>query len=227
MAEERIPCRGVLFDLDGTLVETAPDLWGALNHVLVERGHPPLALEQVRHLVGNGARFLLARGFWGEDAEPPEGDETFEAAVRAFLDYYRDHIADTSHPFPGVVATLERLRAAGLPLAVVTNKPEALSRLLLDRLGLSGYFSCLVGGDTLPERKPHPLPLRHALERLGVAPALGVMVGDSRTDADAAHAAGCPLVLVTFGYNRGLPLHRLGPDALLDRFDRLADVLSF
>ncbi len=223
---ETIPCRGLLFDLDGTLVETAPDLCRAMNHVLSRRGLPTLALERVRHLVGNGARVLLARGFWGVDAEPPEGDADFETAVKDFLSFYRDHLTDTSHPFPGVMATLERLRDLGVPMAVVTNKPESLSHLMLRQLGMDDFFHCVVGGDSLAERKPHPLPLRHALGKLGVEAAFGVMVGDSETDAEAARAAGCPLILMRYGYNKGVDLEGLRADALLDDFQRIPAVLA-
>ena len=223
---EIIPCQGLLFDLDGTLVESAPDLCQAMNHVLSKCQMPTLALKQVRQLVGNGARVLLARGFWGADAEPPEGDAAFETAVKDFLDYYRQHLTDTSHPFPGVMVTLKQLQELRLPMAVVTNKPESLSRLMMKQLGMDVFFDCLVGGDTLSERKPHPLPLHHALEKIGVEPALGIMVGDSQTDADAARAAGCPLIMMRYGYNQGIVLEQLHAEALLDDFEQIPSVIA-
>lgn len=221
-----LTCRAVLFDLDGTLVDSAPDLWRAMNHVLENRGTPPLPLEQVRDLVGNGARFLLARGFWGLDATPPEGDEDFEAAVKEFLEFYRIHITDHSHPYPGVVRALEWLRNEGYALGVVTNKPAYLTHIMLENLNLTGFFSTVIGGDTLPQRKPEPHPILHALKQLGQHPGSGVMVGDSETDALAAKNAGCGLVLVSHGYNRGLDLRDLKPDRIMDHFDQLPGLLS-
>ncbi|MBF0296075.1 MAG: phosphoglycolate phosphatase [Magnetococcales bacterium] len=222
-----LPCRGVLFDLDGTLVDSAPDLWGAMNHVLAARGRAPLPLDQVRHLVGNGARTLLARGFWGEGAEPPSGDDDFEAAVAEFLDYYRVHLVDHSRPYPGVPETLENLMGRGIALAVVTNKPERFARSMLEQLGMAACFVRVVGGDTLPTRKPDPAPLHHALESLGVPAGLGVMVGDSVVDLDAARNAGIPVILHARGYNRGIDVRELRPDRVMERFDQLPDLLSF
>ncbi|MEO5362232.1 MAG: phosphoglycolate phosphatase [Magnetococcus sp. DMHC-8] len=213
--------QAVLFDLDGTLVDSAPDLCGAMNHVLTGRGHPPLALQQVRHLVGNGARTLLARGFWGEEAEPPADDPGFEAAVADFLDYYRDHLTDHSRPYPGVEAALHTLRQRGLALAVVTNKPAALALSMLERLQLREHFARVVGGDTLPQRKPAPEPLQHVLAHLGVAPRQAVMVGDSAVDVEAARATGCPVVLMSHGYRRGVTAWQLHPDGVLDHFEQL------
>lgn len=219
-------CRAVLFDLDGTLVESAPDLWRATNHVLKVRGRPELPLNLVRDFVGNGARYLLARGLWGVAAVPPEGDPEFEEAVTLFLDYYRKHITDHSFPFPGVVDTLQRLQERGFAMAVVTNKPEYLTHAMLENLDLSKFFPVVVGGDTLTERKPHPLPMQHAMQRLSALPANTVMVGDSEPDALAAKNAGCRLFLVSYGYNRGQPLDELQPDATMDHFDQLLELLA-
>ncbi|MBF0181947.1 MAG: phosphoglycolate phosphatase [Magnetococcales bacterium] len=222
-----LPCRGVLFDLDGTLVDSAPDLWGAMNHVLTSRGREPLPLDQVRHLVGNGARTLLARGFWGEGAEPPNGDDAFEEAVAAFLDHYRLHLVDHSRPYPGVPEALESLTRQGIPLAVVTNKPERFARSMLEQLGMASRFALVVGGDTLPTRKPDPAPLHHALESLGAPAGLGVMVGDSEVDLEAARNAGIPVILHARGYNRGIDVRQLRPDRVMEHFDQLSELLSF
>ncbi|MBF0419680.1 MAG: phosphoglycolate phosphatase [Magnetococcales bacterium] len=219
-------CRAVLFDLDGTLVDSAPDLWRATNHVLTLRGRPELPLNLVRDFVGNGARFLLARGLWGVAAVPPEGDPDFEAAVTLFLDYYRQHITDHSFPYPGVVDTLQTLQERGFALALVTNKPEYLTHDMLENLNLARFFPVVVGGDTLAERKPHPLPMRHAMQRLSVSPEHTVMIGDSEPDALAAKNAGCSLFLVRHGYNRGQPLEELHPDAILDPFHQLLELLA-
>ena len=224
---EKLSCRALLFDLDGTLVDSAPDLWHAMNHVLTRLGYPRLALEQVRHLVGNGARFLLARGMYGLEADAPDDDPEFEAAVRLFLDYYSDHMTDNSRPYPDCVETLEYLAAKQLPMAVVTNKPQNLAEKMLRHLKMKHFFSHIVGGDTLSERKPNPLPLLHTLEQMQAPPELGVMVGDSQTDSQAARAARCQLVLVSHGYNRGVPVSTLAPDHVIDGFAQLPNILEY
>lgn len=221
----------ILFDLDGTLVDSAPDLWGAMNHVLAERDYPLLALQQVRHLVGDGARVLLARGFWGEHAEPPVEDVAFEEAVSAFLCYYREHLTDHSFPYPGAVQALQTLKSWGVSMAVVTNKPEALARRMLEQLQLLPFFevspstevasACVVGGDTLAQRKPEAEPLLYALAQLNASPDSAVMVGDSAVDVAAARAAGCPVVWMSHGYHRGVTAQSLKPDWALDHFEHL------
>ncbi|MBF0147446.1 MAG: phosphoglycolate phosphatase [Magnetococcales bacterium] len=218
--------QAILFDLDGTLVDSAPDLWRATNHVLTLRGHAALPLELVRDYVGNGARFLLARGFWGLDATPPVDDPDFESAVQEFLAYYRLHITDHSHPYPGVMEALELLKQRDVPLGIVTNKPESLTHLMLDQLELTPYFRVVVGGDTLPERKPHPLPMQHAMRLLETSEQQTVMIGDSETDSMAARNAGCRIILVSHGYNRGLPLENLQPDGIIHHFNQLIDLLG-
>ncbi|MEO5327309.1 MAG: phosphoglycolate phosphatase [Magnetococcus sp. THC-1_WYH] len=218
--------RTILFDLDGTLVDSAPDLWRATNHVITRRGRSELPLELVRDYVGNGARYLLARGLWGLDAVPPVGDPDFEAAVTEFLDYYRQHLTNHSHPYPGVIETLETLQRHNCPMAVVTNKPEFLTHLMLDDLDLARFFPVVVGGDTLAERKPDPLPLHHAMSQLQAHAATTVMVGDSETDALAAKNAGCKLFLVSHGYNRGEPLEDLHPDGIIHHFNQLIELLG-
>lgn len=244
--------KAVLFDLDGTLVDSAPDLWGALNHVLAGRGYPLLALEQVRHLVGDGARALLARGFWGEAAEPPVQDNSFEEAVSAFMCYYRQHLTDHSQVFPGVIQALQTLKNREIAMAVVTNKPEELARRMLEQLQLLAFFvlsspvpsrtrpsrdssqdpvgslttvACVIGGDTLPQRKPAAEPLLYALAQLDVSPESAVMVGDSSVDVEAARAAGCSVVWVSHGYHRGLTAQQLNPDWVLDDFKHLPQIV--
>lgn len=238
--------KAVLFDLDGTLVDSAPDLCGAMNHVLTQRGHPALALEAVRHLVGEGGRALLARGLWGVQAQPPEPEEdaAFDEAVSAFLAYYRDHLTDHSHPYPGAVTMLQRLAASGTAMGVVTNKPEQLARRMLAQLHLLPFFvpphataasadgekggaerAVVVGGDTLLRRKPDPEPLLSALAQLGLPPERAVMVGDSITDVRAARAAGCPVVWMSHGYHRGLTAEQLQPDWVLDHFESLPSIV--
>ncbi|MBF0614116.1 MAG: phosphoglycolate phosphatase [Magnetococcales bacterium] len=222
-----IPCTALLFDLDGTLVDSAPDLWRAMNHVLTGRHLPPLPLERVRHLVGHGARALLARGLHGEQAEPPQNDPGFESAVAEFLEFYQHHLTDHSRPFPAVPEVLAHLASQGYAMAVVTNKPETLSKAMLAQLELDRFFPVVVGGETLTTRKPDPAPLLYALEQLGVPAHSGVMIGDSETDHQAARQAALPSILCTHGYNRGEPVASLAPDRVLDHFNQLPGFLRF
>ncbi len=187
----------VLFDLDGTLVDTADDLAASMNHALTGFGLAPTSPDEVRHLVGHGARRMLMRGF--ELANGEVADEaTLDAALARFLDYYQAHIADHSRPFPGAVEMIEALRAEGACMAVCTNKREAMARLLLETLGLDGLFGAIVGGDTASAAKPDPAPIHLCLETLGVG--RGVFIGDSDTDIKAAAAAGLPCLVASFGY---------------------------
>lgn len=208
----------VAFDLDGTLVDTAPDLVGTLNAILAEEGLAPLAMRHARDLIGHGARRLLERGFLAAGAPLPE--ERMPGLYARFIDRYRTHIAEGSRPFPGVVEALEELRASGARLAVCTNKPTALSEALLEALDLRRLFAAVVGPDAAPAAKPDPRHLETAIAAAGGSPARAVLVGDAATDAGAARAAHVPLVLVSFGYSE-TPAAELEPDVLIDRFDQL------
>jgi phosphoglycolate phosphatase len=208
----------IVFDLDGTLVDTAPDLTATLNVLLAREGVAPLAIETARRLIGRGARVLIERGF--EAAGVPLADAALSVLFERFIDHYRAHIADQSRPFPGAVAALDDLRAAGARLAVCTNKPTDLSVALFKALGLDGYFAAVVGPDAAGARKPDPRHLIAAIERAGGRRRHSVMVGDSASDADAARAAGVPLVLVSFGYSE-VAARALCPDVLIDAFDEL------
>lgn len=214
----------LLFDLDGTLVDTAPDLSAATDHVLEAFGRPRIGLEQVRQMVGDGALALIRRGFAASGPAPDEA--TLAAGHRLFLAYYADHVADTSLPFPGVVATLERLQAAGHAMAVCTNKPHRLSVMLLERLGLARFFQAVVGGDSLAVRKPDPGHITGTLAALGHRPgAPAIMVGDSMNDVASARGAGIPVVAVSFGYTT-TPPDQLGADRLVDHFADLPAALA-
>ncbi|MBF0400771.1 MAG: phosphoglycolate phosphatase [Magnetococcales bacterium] len=213
--------RAILFDLDGTLVDSAPDLCGAMNYLLAMRGHPVLALEQVRDLVGQGGRALLARGLWGEGAIPPQNDPHFEEAVAVFLSYYGNHLTDHSTPYPGVLPMLQWFQQQGVPMAVVTNKPEALAQRMLEQLQLDRFFVHVVGGDTLTTCKPDAEPLLYVLNQLHIPPHQALMVGDSEIDVVAARQAGCPVVLMSHGYRHGMTAQQLSPDGVLDHFDQL------
>ena len=211
----------VVFDLDGTLVDTAPDLIGALNVVLGERGLAPVPVEAARHLVGRGGRVLLQRGFADAGAQMPEGEA--DALFARFLDAYRARIAQDSRPYPGVEAALDALAHAGARLAVCTNKPGEYARLLLDALDLSRRFAAVVGADEVAARKPDPRHLLDTVARAGGEAARALMVGDSEADALAARGAAAPVVLVSFGYTE-TPAAELGADAVIDGFDALPAV---
>lgn len=203
------------FDLDGTLVDTAPDLVGTLNVILQEEGHAPMPLEDGRPFIGRGARFLLQRGFSAAGA--PIADEAMPALFERFIARYNAHIADESRPFEGVVETLEALAAAGSRLVVCTNKRTDLSTNLLDALGMSGHFAAIVGADQAPAQKPDRRHLETAIARAGGAVDRALMVGDAAPDAGAARNAGVPLVLVSFGYTE-IPVADLAPDELIHSY---------
>ena len=213
----------VLFDLDGTLIETAPDLCGALNHTLARAGRTGVKLDQVRHMIGDGARVMLRLGLeaTGQGPSDAEIDQWFDV----LLDYYWHHVADESYAFPGVLPALDALRAASLKLAVCTNKPHRLSERLFDKLEMAHHFDAVLGGDSLAVRKPDAGHILGTLDAIGVAPERAVMIGDSANDLKAARNAGIPVILVTFGYTT-VPVQELGADALIDHFDEIVPALN-
>jgi phosphoglycolate phosphatase len=210
----------LIFDLDGTLADTAPDLLGATNAVLVARGRPMLDLTSLRHMVGFGARALIAQAM--EASGAPVTEEEMPPLVEIFLDHYRHHIADGSRLFPGVVETLDLLKAQGSALGVLTNKPQELTDPLLPLLGLGETFATVYGAGRKPYTKPDPRIFHDVLADLGGGQ--GVMIGDSITDLNTARAAGAPCVLVSYGFTP-VPAKDLGADALIDDFAQLPDAL--
>lgn len=216
----RFPFDVVAFDLDGTLADTAPDLTAALNHALDRLGRPPVPAQDVRHMVGHGARALLQKGLAATGAMD---DALVEAGFPIFLEHYEAHIAATTTRFDGLDDALDALTARGVALAVCTNKLESLSRKLIDALGWRTRFAALVGGDTLPVRKPDPAPLFEAIRRAGGGRA--AFVGDSITDTDTARAASLPCIAVTFGFS-DRPVEQLGATALIDHYDALIPTLE-
>ena len=204
--------RTVVFDLDGTLVDTAPDLITALNFILAREGLPPVPLHAARNMIGAGARKLIERGleFEGRTATP----EDIARLTRDFIDYYAAHIADASRPFPGLESALDDLGARGYRFAVCTNKLEWLSRLLLDQLGLSSRFSAICGADTFGVSKPDPAILRQTVARAGGEISSAIMVGDAGPDIGVARRAGIPVIGVEFGYTE-VPIADLKPDRLI------------
>jgi len=217
------PFDAVVFDLDGTLVDTAPDLHAHLNEMLAELGRPGLALAEIRPMIGDGARALLQRGLEASGGLPASAD--LDALFLAFLARYTAQPVRFGRVYEGVVGVLDALRAAGVRLGVCTNKAQAPSDRVLAELGLERYFPVVIGGDSLTVRKPDPGHLRAVLERLGAAPGRAVMVGDSATDLATARAAGLPCVLVSFGYTP-IPAAELGADQVIDTMDELPGMLA-
>jgi phosphoglycolate phosphatase len=208
----------VVFDLDGTLVDTAPDLIETLNVVLARQGLPPVAYAEARSMIGGGARKMIENGLKLEGRHLADG--LVDRMFKEFIDYYAAHIADRSQPFPGLEQALDHLAADGCRLAVCTNKLEGLSRLLLGALGLTPRFAAICGQDTFQIQKPDPEILRRTIGAAGGELSQAIMVGDSGTDIATARAAGIPVVAVDFGYSE-TPIQELGPDRLISHFDKL------
>ncbi|MEK9284061.1 MULTISPECIES: HAD-IA family hydrolase [unclassified Bradyrhizobium] len=202
----------IVFDLDGTLVDTAPDLINALNHVLDREGLPPVPVQSARNMIGAGARKLIERGLEAEGRTVSV--EEMNRLTADFIGYYADHIADESRPFDGLEAALAHLAECGHTLAVCTNKLEWLSKRLLDKLGLSGRFAAICGADTFGVQKPDPTILRQTVARAGGQLAASIMVGDAGTDVGVARRAGIPVIGVSFGYT-DVPIAELKPDRLI------------
>jgi phosphoglycolate phosphatase len=208
----------VVFDLDGTLVDTAPDLIETLNVVLARQGLPPVAYTEARSMIGGGARKMIENGLKLEGRHLADG--LVDGMFKEFIDHYAAHIADRSQPFPGLEQALDHLAADGCRLAVCTNKLEGLSRLLLGALGLTPRFAAICGQDTFQIQKPDPEILRRTIGAAGGELSRAIMVGDSGTDIATARAAGIPVVAVDFGYSE-TPIQELGPDRLISHFDKL------
>jgi phosphoglycolate phosphatase len=210
--------RTIVFDLDGTLVDTAPDLINALNFVLDREGLPPVPLASARNMIGAGARKLIERGLEVDGRSASIEDVT--RLTSDFIDHYAAHIADVSRPFEGVETALEDLQSIGYRFAVCTNKLEWLSKLLLDQLGLSSRFSAICGADTFGVSKPDPAILKQTIARAGGHLSSAIMVGDAGPDIGVARRAGIPVIGVEFGYTE-IPIADLKPDRVINHMREL------
>ncbi len=213
----------LVFDLDGTLAETAGDLIGTLNFILAREEIAPIDLAQARFMLGAGAKALIQRGYAAQNA--PLAPGKLQQLFGDFLAHYEAHIADESFLFAGVVAALDRFEAAGWDFAVCTNKIEAPARKLLEALGVAGRFRAIVGQDTFGVAKPDPRVLEQTIAMAGGTIAGSIMVGDSRTDIDTARRLGIPCVAVDFGYT-DVPVAELAPDRVISHFDELWDSVA-
>jgi phosphoglycolate phosphatase len=208
-----VSVRAIVVDLDGTLLDSAPQLAEAANRMLREMGHVPLPQEVLSSYIGNGIGWLVKRALTGEMHAAPDA-ALFERAMPIFEKHYADLLLG-SKPYDGVIEGLEAMRTAGFPLGCITNKAARFTGPLLEGAGLAKYFGIVVSGDTLPEKKPHPLPLLHVAEFFGVPAEQLLMIGDSLNDTLAARAAGCPVFCVPYGYNHGEPAETLDTDAVI------------
>lgn len=218
-----MPKSAVIFDLDGTLVDTAPDLWGATNHVLATHGRREVSLDDVYEMVGMGAKTLIERGF--ERTGEPARADMIDILFRQFIDHYAANITARSKPYPGVLALLDELQSRGIGLAVCTNKMERLSVKLINELGMDHYFAGVIGPDTTGVAKPDPRPLDAAIKAAGSARSHAVMIGDSATDIRTAQAASIPIVAVSFGYT-DTHVSAFNPDHVVDHFDEMLPILE-
>ena len=218
------PLRGIraaIVDLDGTLVDTLGDFDAALNLSLAELGRPAVERSAIERMVGKGSMHLLRSALAHGGLDELATQALLDEAWAIYQRHYRAVNGSLSELYPGVLEGLDALRAQGLPLACLTNKPLAFARELLERKGLAPHFQHTFGGDSFARSKPDPLPLLETCRALGSEPARTLMVGDSLNDALAARGAGCPVVLVTYGYNHGEPVHEVDADGFLDRLDAL------
>lgn len=218
--------QAVICDLDGTLIHTGPDLAQAVNLMLRELGRAPYTEDKVYEWIGNGVARLVKRALTGsKDGEPDAA--VFDPALDVFRRHYMTVVSDRSRPYPGVIESLPKLQRRGYRLACVTNKAQAFTGRLLRDLAMDQFFEITISGDSLPEKKPSPLPLRHICQQFGIEPARAVLVGDSINDIRAADAAGMPVICVSYGYNQGLDLTKSSPAAMIDSFEQLDALLEY
>jgi len=219
----------IAFDLDGTLLDTVHELAGAVNALLAELGYAPLSIDAVGTMIGKGMANLVRRAL--ALATDVSAEAVDEAEVKDALNRYQAHYASRlgheTRLFPGMVDGLQRLREMGIPLAVITNKATRFVRPHLVAAGIDDYFSVVIGGDDLPTKKPDPGPLLHVAAQFGIAPGRLLMVGDSGNDVEAARGAGCPVLVVPYGYREGRPVHELEADGIVESVSELAGLVRY
>ena len=223
----------IAFDLDGTLIDSVPDVRAAINRLLVSEGRSEISLEQTLSLVGQGARVMMEQamalgdgalggGAVGGGAPPPDA---LDRMVETYIGFYQRHPADLTTIYPGVIEVLDSLAVRGIPMAICSNKPFVMTKLVLKTLGLDRFFAVVTGGDNVPHRKPDGRHITHTLDLMGDRHSNAVMVGDSETDVAAGKDAGLPVIAVTYGYTH-VPVTELGADVLIDRFSDLPAALD-
>jgi phosphoglycolate phosphatase len=220
------PLRAVMIDLDGTLLDTVPDLAAAANATLEEIGRPTLGIDTIKSFIGKGIPNLVKRCLTSslyENTEPSA--EELKRVLPIFERHYAAANGQLTSIYPGVLEGLAAFRRHGLGLGCVTNKAAAFTEPLLEMKGLRSWFRVVVSGDTLPEKKPHPAQLLHICEKLDVAPAQALLIGDSANDVEAARRAGCPVICVDYGYNEGADVHTLDCDAIVSSLAEVAAML--
>ncbi len=217
--------RAAIIDLDGTMVDTAPDFQVAINRLRAELDLTPLDIETVKEFVGKGSENLMRRVL-GVDFETSEVERRFEHALQRYQHHYLQINGLHSQVYPEVHEGLAAMRESGLRLACVTNKPIAFARPLLDKTGLLSYFEVIYGGDSLPRKKPDPLPMLTVCRDFGIAPHQAVAIGDSSNDAEAARAAGCRSLIVPYGYNHGQPVQSIASDGIVESLRIAADLIA-
>ena len=222
----KLKIKAVLFDLDGTLLDTLPDLHAATNAMLLDLGHSELPLESVRSYVGRGIPNLIKRAMADSLHVSEDGTPASPEAIASFRRHYARENGRQVSVYPGVVKGLERLKALGLPLGIVTNKADAFIRPLLEQTGIADYFDVLVGGDLLPKVKPDPSPVVWACGRLGFLPQEVLFIGDSVNDFLSARAAGCPVFLLPYGYNEGRDVREFDADAIIGSVDEALELIG-
>ncbi len=224
---ERAPHPGnaqvLLCDLDGTLIDSAPDLAAAVGELLARQGRPPLTVEVIKTMIGDGVAKLVERAFAATGGTPSAAE--LAALVSRYMPLYESRMTELTRPYPGTIEALRALKDAGWRLAVCTNKPEAPSREIVAALGFGGLFEAVAGGDSLPVRKPDPGHLLGLLGRMGADPAAAIMLGDSQNDVLAAARAGLPAIVVAHGYGR-VPVHELGAEVVIESFSELPGALA-
>jgi len=219
--------KAIHFDLDGTLIDSVPDLALAVNEMLEALGRETFSEETIRYWVGNGAQTLVKRALLGtRQIEGKDVDETlFHKAHTLFLDAYAKHLCEATRPYPGVIETLTALKARGYRLSIITNKPEQFVAPILEGLGFGRLIEHYLGGDSLPMKKPDPLPLHHMCETMGVRIEESIMVGDSKNDILAANACGMQSIGVAYGYNYGEDIRTYNPTVVVENFEEILKFL--